>query len=94
MSSDKPSGGLPPNSQKAANRPRLSSTGMWLVLLFMVLAGILYFSNEGPSRDEIPYSFFREELALKNIKEVEFVGGDELVGKFIAPPKIPTTKPV
>jgi cell division protease FtsH len=93
MSSDKPSGGLPPQPVKPTLRPRWNSTGVWLVLLFIMLAGFLWFSNQGPDRDEITYSFFREELARNNIDEVEFVGADQLNGKFKQAPKVPTIKP-
>ena len=48
--------------------------------------GFLWFNHESVSRDEITYSFFREQLAHNNIAEVEFIDRDQLVGKFKEPP--------
>ena len=38
-----------------------------------MLLGLLWFNKETPPRDEINYSFFREQLDKNNIKEVEFI---------------------
>ena len=92
MSVEKPPGDAP-QANKNLMRPRFNSTGLWLTLLFLVLAGFLWFNNETQSRDEISYSFFRAELNRDNIKEVEFVDSQHLIGKFRDPPKVPTLKP-
>ena len=92
---DKPSGTPSPQAPKANLRPRLNSSGIWLVLAFVLVAAFLYLQNEGPPRDEIDYGFFREQLDKGdkgNIKEVEF-NENVVYGKFKAAPTIATTKP-
>jgi cell division protease FtsH len=66
---------------------------LWLVVLFVLLAGFLYFNSGDSSQSKISYSQFREELARNNIEQVEFVGTDQLDGKFKQPPKVPVVKP-
>ncbi len=73
-------------------RPRLSSTGLWLVLCLVGLVAFLYLNNESPQRDKISYDFFRQELDKGNIKEVTFTDNREIVGKFKVPPVITTTQ--
>ncbi len=93
MSSDKPPGGVPPQTTRMPARPRLSSTHVLLIMVMAMLLGLVWFNNQGPAREEITYSFFREELDRDNIKEVEFVSGDQVYGQFKTAPKVPTTKP-
>ncbi len=92
MSVEKPPGGPETPPARPQLRPRMNATGLWLVGLFILLAMFLWYSREGPQRDEIPYSFFREELDRDNIKDVEFVSSDQLYGQFRKKTKMPTTK--
>lgn len=91
MSSDKPPGGVPPQPGRAPLRP--NSTFLWLALVMAMLLAFVWFNNQGPARDEITYSFFRQELDRDNIKEVEFVSSDQIYGQFKTAPKVPTTRP-
>jgi cell division protease FtsH len=93
MSTNKPPGGPSPSPAPPA-RSRLNPNTLWLGLLLLVLIGFVWFMNRGPSRDAIPYSFFREELARDNVQEVEFLASDQLVGKFRDPPKMAVQQPV
>ncbi|MBI3839724.1 MAG: ATP-dependent metallopeptidase FtsH/Yme1/Tma family protein [Planctomycetia bacterium] len=89
---DKPPAG--PNAQlpKASLRPRLNSSGLWLLLAFALVAAFWYFNSETPPRDVISYSFFREQLDADNIKSVE-INDSQVLGKFRVPPTVATTKP-
>ena len=82
----------PPVPKPTMLRPRLSSTGLWLVLCLVGLVAFLYLNNESPQRDKISYDFFRQELDKGNIKEVTFTDNREIVGKFKVPPVITTTQ--
>ena len=89
---DKPSPGPSPKLSKMPVRPRLNSV-FWLTLVLALTLGFLWFNQESVSRDEITYSFFREQLASNNISDVEFVDRDQVVGKFKEPPSDVTTRP-
>ena len=93
MSLDKPPGGDSPQPEKAPARPRLNSTGVWLILVMAVLLGFLWVSNQGPARDEITYSFFRQQLDEGNIADVEFVSGDQIYGEFKKAPTVRAPAP-
>ncbi len=93
MSTEKPPGGTPPLPSKVPLRPRLNSSGLWLLLILGVVLTLLWMNNDTPPRDEIKYSFFRDQLDHDNIKEVEFLDREQVVGKFREPPKVAETKP-
>jgi cell division protease FtsH len=90
---DKPSGGPSPQAPKMMARPRLNSF-LWLTLVLALTLGFLWFNQESVSRDEVSYSFFRDQLARNNVAEVEFVDRDQVVGKFKEVPTDVTTRPV
>jgi cell division protease FtsH len=63
-----------------------------LIALALVFGMLLWWTtSQTPPRQQIDYSFFREELAKDNIKSIEFTG-DYAVGKFRTPPVVPQTK--
>jgi cell division protease FtsH len=90
---DEPSDGTPPQTSKSLLRARLNPTSIVLFLLLLAIVGVLLFQFEGPQRDEISYSFFRDQLDKQNIKEVEFVDARQVNGKFVEAPKVTTAKP-
>ncbi|MGD9722575.1 MAG: ATP-dependent zinc metalloprotease FtsH [Pirellulales bacterium] len=75
-------------------RPRFNSTTLWLTLTIGLLLAVVWFTNQGHSRDTIDYSFFRAQLGQDNIKQVEFVAADQIYGEFRVPPKQPTLQKV
>ena len=94
MSSEKPPGGAPSQQpDKPRARPRLNATGIWLLVMVALMLAFVLFQNRESSRDEITYSYFREQLDEDNIREVEFLSTDRLVGKFSKPPRVRVPKP-
>jgi cell division protease FtsH len=55
-------------------------------MVLAVAMGLMYFSRDTVSRDEISYDRFRQELDRNNVIQVEFIDRGELLGKFKDPP--------
>ncbi len=68
------------NPQQAKNplRPRFNPTSVGLTLLVAALAALYLSQIWSSTRDDISYSFFREQLDKSNIKEVEFLDKRDL----------------
>jgi cell division protease FtsH len=91
---DQPTPDAGPQQMKTPVRPRFNTQGLGLALLMAaVLLGLFWFNRPGAQREEINYSFFRDQLDKNNIKEVEFVDTHQLLGRFREPPKSPAAKP-
>jgi cell division protease FtsH len=88
---DEPS--VPPQPPKGPLRPRFNPTSVGLALLLAALAALYLSQIWSSTRDEILYSFFRDQLDKNNIKEVEFIDNRQVLGKFRVPPKVKTAKP-
>ncbi len=82
-----PDGGKKPPI-KTILRPRAAPPTVWIMIL--ILSGLLfaYFARQAPSRSEISYDFFRDQLAAKNIATVQF-NGPEVRGEFRITPERP-----
>jgi cell division protease FtsH len=65
-----------------------------LIALALVFGMLLWWTtSQTPPRQQIDYSFFRDQLTAGNIKSIEFTGS-YAVGKFGTPPTVEVTKNV
>jgi cell division protease FtsH len=55
-------------------RPRASSSTLWILLVLMGVLAFLFITRDKESRDEITYGMFRQELAKDNIAKVNLQG--------------------
>ena len=69
----------------------MSPSTLWLLLGLLVVFGFLFLRGNEPTRSEIPYGLFRNELKEKNIASVE-VKGMKIHGEFRTPPIVPGGK--
>ncbi len=80
--------GKPPPDHKPS--PARSSTmGWWLLLVFMLVLGLLYFGGRGEERSEIDFGVFYRELEKNNVAGVD-VRGRAILGEFREPPPDPS----
>ncbi len=84
---------LNPQQPKAPLRPRFNPTSVGLTLLVAALAALYLSQVWSSTRDEITYTFFREQLDKNNIKDVEFLDNRQVFGKFDKAPVIKVAKP-
>jgi cell division protease FtsH len=84
---------LNPQQPKSPLRPRFNPTSVGLTLLVAALAALYLSQIWSSTRDDISYSFFREQLDNNNIKEVEFLDNRQVLGKFKDPPTVKVPKP-
>ena len=90
MSTDKPTGPKAPPTPQTLG-PRFSTSTM-LIALALVFGMLLWWStSQTPPRQQIDYSFFRDQLTAGNIKSIDFTGS-YAVGKFITPPTVEVSK--
>src|SRR5262245_63728246 len=77
------------SSEERKTPPRFSGPSLVVPLLILaMIAGYLFVLNSGPKRTEIPYSFFLDQLAEKNVAEVQLFSRLAF-GKFKEPPLLP-----
>jgi cell division protease FtsH len=77
------------SSEERKTPPRFSGPSLVVPLLILaMIAGYLFVLNSGPKRTEIPYSFFLDQLAEKNVAEVQLYSRLAF-GKFKQPPLLP-----
>ena len=81
---DLPSSGSGTKPQKPAPRAAWNASGMWVLLVLLMVLMFLWFTGNATA-PEVSYDVFRTQLAADNIKQVEF-NDHELTGKFKDPP--------
>lgn len=86
MASGSPRKQAKPEGQKPTARS--ATMGWWLLLVFMLVLGLLYFGQRGEERSEIDYGIFYRELEKNNVASVD-VRGRTILGEFRAPPADP-----
>ncbi|QDU57822.1 ATP-dependent zinc metalloprotease FtsH [Aeoliella mucimassa] len=85
-----PSPATPPSSdakKPSAGKPpvRKGAPPTWLFFVLVLGVLLLFSSAMGENREEIPYSFFHEQVAKNNVR-VLTVEGQQAYGEFIVPP--------
>jgi len=85
-------GGPPPEQKPGPQRPRMSTSTMWLLLVLLIAAGALLWMESGDDRSTITYSFFREQLEKGNIAKVH-IQGQYVTGEFKEAPLDPDAPP-
>ncbi|MBX7168826.1 MAG: ATP-dependent zinc metalloprotease FtsH [Pirellulales bacterium] len=76
-------------NKPGAPRPWLSTPLVYFLITLGLVAWLYAFVKGSGQYEKIDYDFFREQLAAKNIAEVEFHGPEQLFGKFKHPPLDP-----
>ncbi len=71
------------NGQTPPTRPRLPATGLWLLILLIVVLVFGYFNSDRTQRSEITYDFMHVQLRSGNIAEMDWVNSQQLVGRFV-----------
>ena len=64
-----------------------------MVLVLVLAIAYLWLSNQGPPRNLITYSYFRDQLEANNIEKVEYLDEHTIIGKFKVAPKERVTPP-
>jgi cell division protease FtsH len=86
--------GVPEPKQPPPKQPARMPGGrrFWLVLLALLVANyvIAGLVSHNPSRESVPYSYFREQVSAGNVSEVTSTG-DTIQGEFKKPAKPPDT---
>ncbi|HKD38175.1 MAG TPA: ATP-dependent metallopeptidase FtsH/Yme1/Tma family protein, partial [Pirellulales bacterium] len=100
MDNPVPGNGMPPTNDPSGpkkdgpggpfvQRPRMSVSTAWGIVIVLAIVAVLWFSRQGEGRSKIEdYRFFRDQLSQNNIAEVEF-NDRVLYGKFKKPPLAP-----
>lgn len=86
MENDRPQNAPP--EKTAPPKPRVSNTGMFLMLAIVIGVVFLIMRAWGEERSEITIGFFRQELLAGNIADAK-VQGDKIYGEFVSPPLDP-----
>ena len=64
---------------------RRGSPNLWLLLGLLVVIAVMFLSRQGPARSVIPYYFFIEQIAARNVDSVQ-LGEQDAEGIFKAAP--------
>ena len=85
MSTEQHDQGESGSEQTPKSSPRMAATGWLIPVLIAMIILSLFWINRGPSRSEITYSFFLEQLQADNILEVK-TGASRAIGTFKTSP--------
>ncbi len=74
--------------QRPPPRPFFSTATVWFLVILTLILFLLFYTQRPPTRSEISYGFFRQQLAEENLARVR-VEGQKVSGEFKDPPLDP-----